>query len=154
MNGAYVHLVLNHVPVVGLPLCWLLMVVGVWRRQHVLLAAALVGFVLMGAVSVPVFLSGDAAADRVRQWATIDRSVIHTHEEAGEGVAVAAGVLAAAALFGLWRLKTSGMLPKALLGLLLAGGLFVSCWLGWVAHLGGLIRHPEIGSGSPTAQTP
>ena len=76
----------------------------------------------------------------------VSHRVIHAHEEWGEWAALATGALAALALGVLlaWRRAVR----PALGALTLAAVLPVMGALGWTAHLGGEIRHPEIRTGA------
>ena len=47
MNGAFVHLAFNHVPVLGLPFCLLLLFAAVGTKSRDLLRAACAGLVLV-----------------------------------------------------------------------------------------------------------
>jgi len=87
----------------------------------------------------------------------ITRETIHAHAEAADDAFGATEVLGGFALLCLWFLGRPSGVPKVLTALMLAGTLGVSIWLGYVAHLGGLIRHPEIEAGvqaPPSEATP
>ena len=147
MNGAFVHLAVNHIPVVGVPIGLLLLSAGVVRKSRELIQAGLVLLVLMALVTIVVFKSGGPAAHIVGDMTGVTRESIHTHAEAAEDVFGATEVLGGTALLCLWLLGRPKGVPNALMALMLAGTLAISIWLGYVAHLGGLIRHPEIVAG-------
>ena len=58
MSFLHLHLLLNHVPVIGAVLGVLLLAAAVMRRSDELGKAALVLFALLAATSVVVFLTG------------------------------------------------------------------------------------------------
>ena len=147
MNGALVHLAVNHIPVVGIPIGFLLLAGGVLRKSRDLIQAGLVAFVGVALVTFVVYKSGGPAARIVRDMTGVTRETIHAHAEAAEDASVAIEVLGGAALLCLWLLTRPKGIPNALTALMLAGALGLSIWLGVVAHLGGLIRHPEIEAG-------
>jgi hypothetical protein len=157
MNGAFVHLAVNHIPVVGVPMAFLLLLAGAGRKSRDLLQAGYVTLAVLALLTIVVFKSGGPAAQVVRGMTGVTRESIHAHAEAADDVFGATEVLGAAALLCLWLLGRPKGIPNALAGLMLAGALGVSVWLGYVAHLGGLIRHPEIEAGvqaPPVNKTP
>ncbi len=154
MNGAFLHLALNHIPVVGMPFCFLLLLVGVCRKSQELTSAGLAALVLVALITILTFRSGGPAARVVRNYPGIERALIHNHAEAADDIFWSVEILGAAALMGLWFSRRWGVVPKWLVGLVMLGALVASGWLGWVAHLGGLIRHPESAFGAAAPPSP
>ncbi len=149
MNAAQLHLLLNHVPILGFCFAGLLMLAGLWRRSRDLQAAALCTFVVAGVVSIAVFLSGEPAEEVVEHLPGVAEAAIGEHEEAAEvafGLMLATGVAAGVGL-AVGRVREAKWFPPALLALGAVAFVVVS----WAGHLGGLIRHTEIGSGAPAA---
>jgi hypothetical protein len=144
MNGAFLHLAVNHIPVVGLPFCFLLLAAAVLKKSRDLLQAGFAAIVLVALITIVAFKSGGPAAHIVRDITGVTRESIHRHAEAADDVFAATEVLGAAALLCLWLVGRPRGVPNALTALMLAGTLGISIWLCYVAHLGGLIRHPEI----------
>ena len=154
INGAYLHLVVNHIPVVGFPICFLVLLAGRLRKSRELLQVGLVGVVLIALLTGIAWKSGGAAAHVLTHYpgVTVTKEQIHPHAEAGEDGAVMAGVLGALAILSGWFVRRSEDAPKALVGFMILGTFAISLWMGYVAHLGGLIRHPEIAMIRPPAQ--
>ncbi len=146
MNGAYAHLLVNHIPVIGIPVCLAFFVAGWFRKNSETVKIALWGFVVMGVLSFVTLRTGGPAAKTLFDYpgVTIDRAVVHEHAEAGEGACVGSSLLAALALAALYLMHKKGELPKTFAWVLLAGAVAVSAAMGKAAHEGGLIRHPEI----------
>jgi hypothetical protein len=151
INGALLHLSLNHIPVVGFPLCFLFLAIGLWKKSKDLIQAALGITVLIALITVPAWKSGGPAAHTLFHYpnVNVERMTIHAHAEAGEKGFFGALVVGAIALLG-WGLsmRPEGA-PTLLAVLALLGTLALSVWFANVAHLGGLIRHPEIAT-APT----
>jgi hypothetical protein len=146
LNGAWLHLALNHIPVVAMPFGFLLVAAGLTRNSGELVQAGFAALVVAACITIPAFKSGGAAARIVRRYPGIERNRIHDHAEAGEGGFWAAEALGLAAVVGLFLMARTGRTPKGWTTVVLLGALGVSAWLAYVAHLGGLIRHPEIAS--------
>jgi len=151
MNGAHLHLVVTHLPVLGLLFGTVLLVYAWWRGSEEVRRLALAFVAVAGLLAIPAYFSGESAEDVVEKLPGISGWLIHEHEEAAEGAAVASvatAVLAAGLLaFGLRR----GATPRWGIAGIAFGGVISSIWLGVAAYRGGSIRHPEIEGASPAA---
>ena len=67
MTLSHLHLVLNHVPVIGSVIAFGLLLLALVRRSADLRRAGLEVFVLVGLLSLPAYLSGARRAGRTRQ---------------------------------------------------------------------------------------
>ena len=144
MNGAQTHLAFNHLPVIGMPLAALLLAFAMRRKSRELLAASFAAMVLISLGTFVAFKAGGPAAHLIINIPGISRAQIHAHAEAGETLMSGTAVVGGLAVAGLWLLRAGATPPAAISALVLAGAVLVSAWSGWTAHLGGLIRHPEI----------
>jgi uncharacterized membrane protein len=147
MNAAHLHVILNHIPIVGVPIGLALLLYGLLRRSTEVKRAALVVFIAMGLIAVPTFLAGKAAEDIVEHLPGVTEAAIENHEAAGTiafGLTTTLGALALGALVWSFRTSAVGGAVAALL-LLASGG--VSGWLAWTGNLGGKVRHTEFREG-------
>ena len=149
MNLPHIHLMLNHVPVLGTLFGLALLAWGSWRQNASLQRAALVTFVLAALIAIPVFLTGEPAEDAVERLAGVSDNVIEAHEEAAVVSLIAVellGVLGLAALL-LARTRYS---PRLVVRGALAVAIVTAGLMAWTANLGGRIRHSELqASGAP-----
>jgi hypothetical protein len=142
---AQLHLALTHVPVVTALLAAATLVIAAVGRGPSTRRFGLVLLLVAGLAAVPAFLTGEGAEQVVEDRAGVSESVIERHEEAAElalalllgGAAVAAAALVAG------RLRHDAA-ARALFAAALLLALADATVLGWVAHLGGEIRHDEI----------
>jgi len=151
MNGAQIHLLTNHVPVLGVAFAAALTLAGVVRGSDELKKAGLWAFVLAALSALPAYFTGEGAEHVVERLPDVTKGLIHDHEEAAEKALAGALFLGAAALAALiqaFRMKAHH--PKAA-PVLLALSLPVLGILAYAAHLGGLVRHTELRSGAATA---
>lgn len=142
MNWAYVHLILNHIPVLGTLFGLALLGWGVWRRNESLQRAALATFVCAALVAIPVYLTGEPAEEAVEHLAGTAESAIKPHEQAALVALIGLELLGAVALarLVLRHARVSPLLGRlALVLALLTAGLMAR-----TANLGGQIRHGEI----------
>jgi hypothetical protein len=150
MNQAHLHLIVNHVPILGSLFAAVLLAVGLLRRNDTLTRAGLVAVLAAGVLCLPAQLTGEGAADVVRDLPRVSRALIQTHETAAElGFWVLEGA-AALALFSLLLLKNASPRARLLaLGTLLVTGLSFGL-LARAGNLGGQILHTEIREGFGT----
>ena len=143
------HLVLNHVPLVGLMFGLVFFVAG-WRRSsEAALRAGLRIFVSMGVLVVLVAGSGLVTANLLAEAAWLNPDALAVHQQIGIltlVVLVALAGLSGAMLlvsrttpgFRAWAIKTVLVLALAGIGASI-----------WAAYLGGALRHTELGRTSP-----
>jgi uncharacterized membrane protein len=154
MNPTHLHLILNHVPVLGTAFGLGLLVFGMARKSQELKKAALGVSVIVALLAVPAYLTGEPAEDGVKALSGVAMPVIEQHERAATVAFTGILVLGAAALTGLLLFRSGQQLPSWFGSLMLAASLIVSGLMAWTANLGGQIRHSEIRSGaSPSAAT-
>ena len=147
MSVLHLHLGLNHVPLIGLLMVVVILAVALWRNSNEMARLGLVFSVGLAAIAGVVFLTGEPAEEAVEHLAGISERAIHAHEEAAEAALIATSLAGIVSLLGLaifWR-RT---LPRWMTGATLAVVLVAGAVTGWVANLGGQIRHTEIGATS------
>jgi hypothetical protein len=147
MNAAFLHLAVNHVPVVGLPLVFLLLAAAVARRSRELAGAGFVGLALMAVASFAAFKTGGPAHHLLDALPGTPHDVIREHARAANWGWYESLVLGLLGLAGLRALRRAQKFPRGLTIAAAVGALFVSTVMARVAHLGGLIRHPEAAIG-------
>lgn len=148
MNLAYLHLVLNHLPAVGVLVVGLILAMTAGRRTLELQRVTLGLLVLFALLTIPVYLTGEPAEHVVERLPGMAEAVIERHEDIAGATLVASEVLGATALAGL-ALFRRRLLPRAFV-LALAALIVVTTGLfGWTGYLGGQIRHTEIRTASP-----
>jgi len=151
MNAAEIHLALNHLPVFGYILFTPLFLYALWKKNDQLLRVSSLFFVLLSVAAIVVFNSGEGAEEILEQTVDVGDEIIHEHEESAEISfwLLSISGLAAALVLAL-RASTANLKQYRLL--LILGALLVATSLSsaYTAHLGGLIRHPEMNASSDT----
>lgn len=145
LDLAHVHLMLNHLPVVGAPLLLLLLTIGFLRGSRELIVVSLALVVGLAVVTGLVYLTGEPAEHLVEHAPWFRDALAETHEEhalVSVVAVVATGVLACLALVFRRGPTVSIWLPRVTwIGLALS-----TLLLGWTAWSGGQIRHEEVRS--------
>lgn len=150
MTGTHLHLLVNHVPIIGALFALTLLVASMWYGRDVLQRTALVLLVVVGAAAGVSKLSGDPAEDGVRGKPGVTRASIHEHEEMADKAflaAVALGLFSVVALIR-WR---NVPLPANATRTALGGAIVVSGLMAYTGLLGGQIRHTEVRPGATDA---
>ncbi len=152
LSPAHLHLVLNHIPVLGtLIFAPLILLWGLLRRSRDVTQVGLLLAVLLALTAIPIYLTGEPAEEQLEHQPWFDKQRVETHEERAEAGLIAVLVTGAIALAGLWAAR-GGRPHRPALGVLVIAGLAVSAVLFALAALeGGQIRHDEIRSGTGPA---
>lgn len=146
MDGLQLHLLTNHLPIIGTMAALLVVILGMMRKNDGGITAGLIIYVAMAVAVVPAYLSGEEAEERVEKIAGVSHDVIHEHEEMAElslWLTSLSGLLALGALFT--RSKQSPLAPKfAMAFVVLAVIAFGQA--ARTGHEGGKIRRPDLGT--------
>ncbi len=156
MPPEHAHLLLVHLPIVGLlaallPLAW-----AVARGDRTAAGLGLALAALFGAATPLVARTGEAAEERFEDGPlALDAEGarwLEVHEDRGEVAAVVASAAAAACAVGLVLLvRAPALPPRALAGAGAAACVFAFAALAWAGEAGGKIRHPELRGGATAA---
>lgn len=141
MDTAHLHLMLNHLPVLGVPAMLALLVWGRLRGLPAAARAALWLTLALAIVTVAVYLTGEAAEEVVEGLPTFQEPLMERHEDVAlwaTAMVGATGLLAAAAL---WRES------RTLIRLVVVALALSTVALGVTAWTGGPIGHPELRAG-------
>jgi hypothetical protein len=117
-NIAHLHLLLNHVPTVGAVVALGLLIVAFVRRDEPLKLAGLEVLFAIALLTLPVYMSGVAAHQKLKNQPGISDDAMRVHQDAAlDGFAVTefAGFVAWIALWQSRRLgrATPGLVPAA-----------------------------------------
>jgi len=153
MNTPQVHLMLNHIPVLGILFVAVTLTAGLWQRHNTLLRFALGTLIAISLAVIPVYFSGAQSEETIEKLAGVQKTAIELHEDVARVVSLGLGVLGLVSLFTLIRYR-SRVIPPALAATMLIAALALSGAMAWTAHLGGQIRHSELLDTMSTATTP
>jgi hypothetical protein len=155
MNTAHWHLLLNHIPVMGVVIGALILVAGfVLKNNETIKQTALGVFVFSALFAIPAYLTGEGAEEAVEKMPGVAEALIEKHEDLGKAFSIVTGVLGIISLLTFiadWRKNkiASGLYVMVLL---LAIG--TSVFAKQLGTSGGEIRHTEIRSGAQAMQQP
>lgn len=148
MNPVHLHLMLNHLPVVGALFALLLLSWAILRSSEELKKVALGAFVIVAALSIPAYLTGEPAEELAENIPGVMESVMEPHEDSAKIAFALILAVGAVALGGLLVLRKKAV-PQWFATSVLVLALAAAGALVWTANLGGKIRHPEIENAPP-----
>jgi uncharacterized membrane protein len=147
MNWAHVHLVLNHVPVLGTFFGLALLGYALIRRSDPLKRAALNAFVAIALLALPVYFTGEPAEEVVEHAAGVAKDRVESHEDAALLALTAVELLGVVAALGLYASRRARPISAKATGAALIVALAAATLMARAANLGGQIHHTEIRSG-------
>jgi uncharacterized membrane protein len=151
MNPVHLHLMLNHVPVLGTAFSLALLGRALLRKSEELKKVSLGFFVIIALLAIPAYLTGEPAEELAENLPGVSKASIEQHEEAAQVAFAGVLIVGVAALGGLIFFRHGKPVPNWLAVIVLVLSLIVFALMARTANLGGLIRHPEIRSDFPLA---
>jgi len=153
-NIAHLHLLLNHVPTVGAVVALGLLIVAFIRRDEPLKLVGLEVLFAIAVLTLPVYMTGVAAFQTLRNQPGISDTTIHLHQD----VALFGFIWMEFAGFigwvALWQARRRGRAAAGMVAAATALTIVALVVMSRAANLGGDIRHPEIGGAVVTAIDP
>lgn len=144
ISFVHVHLILNHIPIVGLGIALLLLLLAeVWRDSGLARAGWIV-LAVAAALAIPAYLTGEPAEEAIEHLPGVVEDLIETHEERALIaliITILGGILGLASL---WTAYARGRTPRLLALATLLVVLVGAGTMAWTGNAGGKIRHPEI----------
>ncbi|MEX2595371.1 MAG: hypothetical protein WEC59_00465 [Salibacteraceae bacterium] len=96
MDATQVHLLTNHIPILGSIFGFVLLIAGMIMKNSTLEKTGLVTIVFVALMTIPVFLSGEEAEHAVENLQGVSEHELEEHEEHAElslWIMMASGVL-------------------------------------------------------------
>jgi uncharacterized membrane protein len=143
MDWAHLHLMTNHLPVVGMIIGLVIFAVSLAWKSADLRKFSLYYFVVLGAASLVVFLTGEPAEELIERTRSVSEAAIERHEEASVIGLLAIEAVAVLSFAGIFFRKAEVASRAWFTRSLLALSLIASGVIGWVANLGGQIEHGQ-----------
>ena len=142
-NVAYLHLILNHFPII-MNLCAIgVLLIGIFGRNDSVQRVALLLFIVTTLFTVAADLTGDGAADLVKNLVGVDPSAIRPHDRSATLTMTLLSADGVAALAGWIAWRRPKVFPSWFLLAILVLGLAGAAAVTRTAFLGGKIHHPE-----------
>ncbi len=152
MNGAHLHLAVNHIPVIGVQFALIALLISYLKKSDDGMRLSFILFIVAGFSVLLPLATGEMAEEVVKDFHKLMGSAhvhaggksledsVHPHEEAAEVgafLAILCGLLGAAGLYMKDKMRLIALV-------LIVAGALAMAQLGLVANLGGEIHHQEM----------
>lgn len=148
MNQAHLHLLFNHLPIIGTLIGLLTLIAGFLLGNHIVKRTAMGIFIFAAICAVPAILTGEGAEEVMERLPGLNGGFIKAHEEMAEIFIWLSSVLGISALATLFLDIKENALSKILYFATLAIALATMFVGQQVGTTGGEIRHTEIRTGA------
>jgi uncharacterized membrane protein len=138
---AYLHLLSNHVPILGSLFGVLLLVVALVKPNFNTTLSAYLILLVSGIGGIVAYFTGEPAEESVEHVPGISHKLIHVHEEMAENALIFVFLLTAAAVVGLWAERAQWKNAKNIERFTLVVGIIAFILFAFTGYLGGHIRH-------------
>ena len=147
MNQAHLHLLFNHLPILGTLFGLLILAGGYVLKNNTVKRTALGIFVLSALCVIPAYLTGEGAEAITESLPGVTENFIEAHENMANiflGMAGALGLLSLVTFFADLKMKKIAPILYAITLVVALGTMVIAQQTG---SSGGKIRHTEIRSG-------
>jgi hypothetical protein len=148
LSATHLHLMLNHVPVLGTVFVLVVLLWGLLRRSREITSLGLLFTVILALVTIPIYLTGEPTEHQQRRAPWFDRDRAHEHEEKAERGLIAVLATGAVALGALYLRRGGRPGNGAVTGIATAGVAISFVLFALAALEGGEIHHEELRPGA------
>jgi uncharacterized membrane protein len=152
MDAVHIHLLLNHVPVLGSIFGVLFLGYALLRGSEELKQVALAILVFAALVAIPVYLTGEPAEEAVEKLAGVSHDIIEQHEDGAKFSLILSLITGTFALLTLALNIFKQGLARWAIALPLVLSVATAVSMAVTANSGGQIRHSEIRAGDAGTQ--
>jgi uncharacterized membrane protein len=144
VNLSHLHLILNHVPTVGAMVGVGLLLLALVRRDDQLKRAGLEVLFVIALLTLPVYISGVGAQQKLRDRAEFSDNAIRAHHDAAVASFALTEFAGFLAWIALWQSRRRGRAARGIITAVTLLSIGAVVLMARTANLGGDIHHPEI----------
>ncbi|HMV89613.1 MAG TPA: hypothetical protein PLS80_01585 [Cyclobacteriaceae bacterium] len=144
MNPTYVHLVINHMAVIGTFLAVVVLLFAIKTDSRHTYFAAYTVLIIATASAFVAYFSGEGAEETVEQIAGVSESAIEQHEDSAKVTLIGFVILGCFTVVTIILTQRKQHLQRKLAAAVLAVSALAFSLAARTAWLGGKIRHTEI----------
>jgi hypothetical protein len=143
MNPAHIHLLLNHLRVIGFGIGLALFAVALVSKQSDLQRAGFVILFLAAALTIVTYVSGNDAREILKKTPGVSDPLMEAHESAALVAFVFMEITGFFSWIGLWIWGRPSRFARWNVGIVLIFATVAFGLMSRAAYMGGAIRHPE-----------
>lgn len=144
MNTTHLHLLINHLPIIGSILGGFVLAQGIWNKSELTKITAYNVLIISSIGAIVAYFTGEEAEETIENIAGVMENTIKIHEDFAIYALIALIALGISSIIGLWvtikQNSYSGIVSTVTLVIAFVGfGLIAQ-----TGYLGGQIRHTEL----------
>jgi len=143
-SSAHLHLLINHLPVFGSAFLLLMLLYAIGKKNHSALKINYALIVLLGLLTIPVFITGENAEGGIKGIEGVNEEAIEPHQEFAKFSLIVMEITAGFALIGFLIALIRKLAPIWFAMIVLVLLLATQGMMIYTSHLGGKISHSEI----------
>lgn len=144
MDFTHLHLLINHLPILGSLLGALVLIYGLYKNSHETVLASYLVLVIACLGGLITYLTGEPAEETVEQIRGISKTAIESHEESAEFAIIGMAVLGISTVLVLVLNAKLIAFRRKIAFVILAFSIICFGMMARTGYLGGQIRHTEI----------
>lgn len=144
MNLTHLHLLINHLPIIGSILGGLVLAQGIWNKSELTKIAAYNVLIISSIGAIVAYFTGEEAEESVENIAGVLESTIKIHEDFALYALIALIALGLSSIWGLWVAMKKTSLTDRVAALTLVISFISFGLIAQTGYLGGQIRHTEL----------
>jgi len=152
MDATHIHLLVNHLPIIGSILGALVLIHGIWTKSNPTKIAAYNLFILSSIGAVVAFLTGEGAEESVENIPGVMEATIERHEEFALFALIALIILGLLSIIGVFVTLRKSPLTRFMAFVILFISLISFGIAARTGYLGGQIRHSELNATAPAQE--
>lgn len=151
VSAPHWHLLLNHLPSIGLVLALGLLLASLYWKSEDLNRASLALLVILALIAIPTYITGSAAAWSIQGRPEISVDLIAAHQDAALLAFIVLVITGLFSWLALWQYRRFSQPLNWNVMLVLALGILSLLLMVQAGSFGGDINHPEIHAGTEAA---
>jgi uncharacterized membrane protein len=147
----HVHLLLNHIPIIGTIIALGLFLLGILSKSDDLKRASYVIFAGLALLAIPSYMSGSAAEKAIQKTPGVSLDFLRAHNDSAVLSLLFMEITGLFAWLGLWQYRRFARSANWNIALVLVLSLVTFYFMSITGNTGGEIRHPEIRAAAEVA---
>lgn len=152
MNLAHLHLLINHLPILGSVLGGLVLAYAIFMRSVQIKIVSYYLLIISSLGAAIAYATGEEAEEAVENIQGVSKDMIEQHDDFAMISLIALVILGVASFVGLVLTFKNSVQTRNMAFVTLFISIISFCLVARTGYLGGQIRHSEMSSGSATQQ--
>jgi uncharacterized membrane protein len=144
MNQTHLHLLINHLPIIGSILGGIVLAHAIWNKSELTKIAAYNVLIISSLGAIVAYVTGEEAEETIENIAGVMENTIKIHEDFAVYALIALIALGVSSIIGLWATIKQNSYSGILSTITLVISFMAFGLVAQTGYLGGQIRHTEL----------